>query len=103
MSDIQHLIEAHKRAKARFDNFDNDPVYEGLDFKSRDAEYNARGTDDFTALMAVWSYPTTTAADLREKAEYLASLPDGWMDSFTMDHDRMRTLFASMCCMREAA
>lgn len=100
MNDLLYLIELHRKARERVESNEG---YDGLDSKAYDAEHSARCTEDFNTMMALWSYPTTSATDLREKAEYLASLPDGWLDSFTMDHDRMRTFFASLCSVREAA
>lgn len=101
MNDLLHLIERHRTAKERVEScFES---MEGQDAKGSDAEYFSSCGEDFSTMLALWSYPTTSATDLREKAEYLASLPDGWLDAFTMDHDRMRTFFASLCSVREAA
>lgn len=101
MNGLAEAIERHRAAKARYDD---DADLEGMAFKQRDAISNERGTIESDAMEAVFLYAVKTPAELRMKIDYLASLPENWIDgSWLESWGRWPKFLASLSGVRDEA
>lgn len=86
-------IKAHRSAFAAYNAApDDDDISGPLGIKEGDAKE------------AVFLHPVETVEDLRAKLDYLATLPDGWIDGLWIEsHGRWSAFLASIASVRAAA